>query len=208
MSGERIGLIAGNGSFPLVFAERARAQGVSIAAVAHRGETDPAIEGLVESVTWIDTGQIGAMIAALAAAGVTRAVMVGGITKPRLFEHFKPDHRALALLARVGPNPYVLFGVASYEYLGVGLGTVAITAFIQQQTSMRFTATQLALLTTFATLPRTLATATTGFIIEAVGYFNFFLICTAIAVPGMLLLFWVAPWSGDLGRPEPQSAQS
>ena len=113
-----------------------------------------------------------------------------------------------ALLARVGPNPYVLFGVASYEYLGVGLGTVAITAFIQQQTSMRFTATQLALLTTFATLPRTLATATTGFIIEAVGYFNFFLICTAVAVPGMLLLFWVAPWSGDLGRPEPQRAQS
>ena len=113
-----------------------------------------------------------------------------------------------AVLARVGPNPYVLFAVASYEYLGVGLGTVAITAFIQQQTSMRFTATQLALLTTFATLPRTLATATTGFIIEAVGYFNFFLICTAIAVPGMLLLFWVAPWSGDRTEPATQSSQS
>ena len=102
----------------------------------------------------------------------------------------------------------MLFAVAGYEYLGVGLGTVAVTAFIQQQTSMRFTATQLALLTTFATLPRTLATAATGFIIEAVGYFNFFLICTAIAVPGMLFLLWVAPWSGNRVPAAAQSAKS
>jgi MFS transporter, PAT family, beta-lactamase induction signal transducer AmpG len=113
-----------------------------------------------------------------------------------------------AALARAGPNPFVLFAVASYEYLGVGLGTVAITAFIQQQTNMRFTATQLALLTTFATLPRTLASATTGFIIEAVGYFSFFLICTAIAVPGMLLLLWVAPWSSDARAAKAQSSKS
>ncbi len=113
-----------------------------------------------------------------------------------------------AVLARVGPNPYVLFAVAAYEYLGVGMGTVAITAFIARQTNMRFTATQLALLTTFATLPRTLATATTGFIIEAVGYFDFFLICTAIAVPGMVLLAWVAPWSAAPASAPDQRAQS
>lgn len=102
MTGERIGLIAGNGRFPLVFAERARLRGVRVAAVAHRGETDPGIAALVETVTWIDAGQIGAMITALRAAGIARAVMAGGIAKPRLFENFRPDDRALALLARVG----------------------------------------------------------------------------------------------------------
>lgn len=102
MSGERIGLIAGNGRFPLVFAEAARRQGVRVVAVAHRGETEPDIESLVEGVTWIDAGQIGAMIDALKAAGVRHAVMAGGITKVRLFENFRPDERALALIARVG----------------------------------------------------------------------------------------------------------
>jgi DUF1009 family protein len=100
--GDLIGLIAGNGRFPLVFAERARRQGARVVAVAHRGETEPQIETLVDAVTWIDAGQIAAMIAALKAAGVTRAVMAGGITKVRLFENFRPDERALALLARVG----------------------------------------------------------------------------------------------------------
>lgn len=101
-----------------------------------------------------------------------------------------------AALARIGANLYALFAAASFEYIGVGLGTVGITAFIAQHTNTRFTVTQLALLLSVVTLPRTVATATTGFIIEATGYFNFFLICFALAIPGMLLLFAVAPWSG------------
>lgn len=105
-----------------------------------------------------------------------------------------------AALAKIGANLYALFAAASFEYIGVGLGTVAITAFIAQHTSTRFTVTQLALLLSVVTLPRTIATATTGFIIEAIGYFNFFLICFALAVPGMLLLFAVAPWSGTAMR--------
>lgn len=131
VTGERIGLIAGNGRFPLVFAERARAQGVRVATVAHRGETDPAIEGLVDGVTWIDTGQIGAMIAALVAAGVTRAVMAGGITKPRLFEHFKPDERALALLARVGTiGDDGLLRALAEELEGEGVTVVESTLYL------------------------------------------------------------------------------
>ena len=102
MSAERIGLIAGNGRFPLVFAAAARRQGVQIVAVAHRGETEPDIEPLVDTITWIDAGQIGTLIDTFKAAGVTRAVMAGGITKVRLFENFRPDARALALIARVG----------------------------------------------------------------------------------------------------------
>jgi len=104
-----------------------------------------------------------------------------------------------AALAAVGPNPYMLGAAAAWEYFGVGLGTVALVAFIAQQTDRRFTATQLALLTSLMVVPRTFAGSITGYIIEAVGYFNFFLICTAVGVPGLLLLLKVAPWSG---RPE------
>ena len=92
-------------------------------------------------------------------------------------------------------SPYALFAVVSFEYIGVGLGTVAFTAFIAKQTSLSFTATQFALLTSIAVIPRTFANASTGFIINSVGYFSFFLICTAAAIPGMLLLLVIAPWS-------------
>jgi PAT family beta-lactamase induction signal transducer AmpG len=102
-----------------------------------------------------------------------------------------------AALARVGHDIYLLFTVVSFEYLGVGLGTVALTAFIARQTSIRFTATQFALLTSLTAIPRTVANASTGFIVEAMGYFNFFLVCTAVALPGLILLIWVAPWSGN-----------
>ena len=100
-----------------------------------------------------------------------------------------------AALARIGHNLYALFAVASFEYLGVGLGTVALWAFMAKQTSKRFTATQLALLTSLTAVPRTLANASTGFIVEAVGYFNFYLLCTVVAVPGLVLLMFIAPWS-------------
>ncbi|HEX5047101.1 MAG TPA: AmpG family muropeptide MFS transporter [Gammaproteobacteria bacterium] len=111
-----------------------------------------------------------------------------------------------AALAAVGPNPYMLGAAAAWEYFGVGLGTVALVAFIAQQTNRRFTATQLALLTSLMVVPRTFAGSITGYIIEAVGYFNFFLICTAVGVPGLLLLLKVAPWSAQPSDSEPAIA--
>lgn len=99
-------------------------------------------------------------------------------------------------LSTVGHNPAGLFIVVSGEYLGVGLGTVALTAYMARETSKAFTATQFALFTSFIAVPRTFANATTGFIVEAVGYTQFFIFCTLVAIPGMLLLFKVAPWSG------------
>ena len=100
-----------------------------------------------------------------------------------------------AALSRMDANIVALFTATSFEYFGVGLGTAAFSAFIAKQASIRFSVTQLALLLSIATIPRTATTVATGFIIEATGYFNFFLICFALAIPGMLLLFWVAPWS-------------
>ncbi|HWK53354.1 MAG TPA: AmpG family muropeptide MFS transporter [Hyphomicrobiales bacterium] len=99
-------------------------------------------------------------------------------------------------LTLVPGNIPALALATSFEYFGVGLGTAAFTAFIAQQTSMRFSVTQLALLLSFATIARTFTSAFAGFLIEAMGYFNFFVLCFLLAIPGMVLLIWVAPWSG------------
>ena len=100
-----------------------------------------------------------------------------------------------ALLSEIGANPWMLGVAVAFEYLGVGLGTAALVAFIARATNPAFAATQIALFTALAALPRTLANAVTGIIVEQVGWTNFFFLCTALAVPGMLLLFKVAPWN-------------
>ncbi len=104
-----------------------------------------------------------------------------------------------AWLSVIGHDTTALFALVSAEYLGVGLGTVALTAYIARETSLAFTATQFALFTSFMAVPRTFANASTGFLIEAMGYTSFFLLCTAVAVPGMLMLFKVAPWNDRPG---------
>jgi len=98
-------------------------------------------------------------------------------------------------LSTVGHDATVLFIVVSGEYLGVGLGAIALTAYMARETSKSFTATQFALFSSCIAVPRIVANASTGFIIEAVGYTQFFIICTLVAIPGMLLLFKVAPWN-------------
>jgi len=103
----------------------------------------------------------------------------------------------LALLPGLAPSATLLFLVVSFEYLGVGLGTAAFVAFIARSTNKRYTATQFALLTSLTGIPRTFANATTGYLIESLGYTPFFLLCTAIAIPGMILLIWVAPFGAD-----------
>ena len=99
-----------------------------------------------------------------------------------------------AVLASTGPLLWLLAVVISFEYLGVGMGTAAFTAFIARETSKTYAATQFALFTALAALPRTFANASTGIIVESTGWTNFFLICAALALPGMILLLWVAPW--------------
>ena len=99
-----------------------------------------------------------------------------------------------AILASNGPVLWLLAAVIGFEYLGVGMGTAAFTAFIAKETSRTYAATQFALFTALAALPRTFANASTGAIVEYIGWVDFFLLCAVIALPGMLLLIWVAPW--------------
>jgi MFS transporter, PAT family, beta-lactamase induction signal transducer AmpG len=94
------------------------------------------------------------------------------------------------------PDRLLLAGVIAFEALGVGLGTAAFVAFIARATDPRYTATQFALFTSLAALPRTVVNASTGLIVDRIGWFPFFLVCAALALPGMALLLRVAPWMG------------
>ncbi|MBN3002463.1 AmpG family muropeptide MFS transporter [Chromobacterium alkanivorans] len=97
--------------------------------------------------------------------------------------------------ASIGAHELSMLAVViGFEALGVGLGTAAFVAFIAKSTHPAYTATQFALFTSLAAVPRTLANASTGYIIDAIGWTSFFLLCTALALPGMVLLLKVAPW--------------
>ena len=123
--------------------------------------------------------------------GINRALWLFGLVQITTIFGF-------SILSEAGDNTWVLATVLFMEYVGVGLGTIALVAFTARTTTPAFAATQLALLTAIAVLPRTVASASSGFIIEAIGYTSFFYLCMLFAVPGMLLLFKVAPWN-DLG---------
>lgn len=99
-----------------------------------------------------------------------------------------------ALLARIGHSVPALSGVIAFENLSSGMGTAAYMAFMASITNKRFTATQYALLTSFMGVPRVLASAPTGFLAKNLGWGSFFIACTLIAIPGMLLLLKFAPW--------------
>ncbi|MEE8608541.1 MAG: DUF1009 domain-containing protein, partial [Nitrospiraceae bacterium] len=99
--GERIGLIAGNGRFPIIFAQNAKRLGYSVSAVAHIGETAAELEEHVERIHWIKIGQFNKLIRVLKEDGVRQAVMLGGIKKTHVFTTVLPDFRALSVASRL-----------------------------------------------------------------------------------------------------------
>jgi UDP-2,3-diacylglucosamine hydrolase len=119
---KKLGLIAGNGKFPIIFAEEASRAGFQVIAVAHRGETLEEIERVAAVVTWIYVGQLGKIIRTFKRAGVTAAVMAGGIRKVKLFGNFRPDLRGARFLARVRSreDDALLRGIAD-ELAGEGI---------------------------------------------------------------------------------------
>jgi hypothetical protein len=98
---ERIGLIAGNGRFPIIFADNARKLGLRVSAVAHEGETEPELERHVDRIHWIRIGQLNKLIKAFKSDGVRQAVMLGGIKKTHVYSTVRPDFRTLALATRL-----------------------------------------------------------------------------------------------------------
>ena len=113
---DTIGIIAGNRSLPLAFAEQARAQGVKrLVAIAFENETDPALAQKVDELVWLKVGQLSKMIAALKARGVAHCVMLGQIAPRNLFD-VRPDLRALAMLMKLKEkNAHSIFGAMADE---------------------------------------------------------------------------------------------
>ncbi len=128
--------------------------------------------------------------------GVNRGLWIFGVLQAVAILGF-------ALLAQTGvgvpagtePDTVLLGLVIGLEAFAVGLGTAAFTGYIATTTDQRYTATQFALFTSLAAVPRTFFNAVTGFIVAQTGWFEFFLICFALAIPGMLLLPKIAPWN-------------
>ena len=98
-------------------------------------------------------------------------------------------------LAISGDNNLILAITVGLEFFAAGLGTTAFIAYIAKTTHPRYTATQFALFTGLASVPRTFTNASTGYLVEFFGWYHFFIFCALIAIPGMLLLFKIAPWN-------------
>ena len=131
--------------------------------------------------------------------GINRALWLFGVVQVVSILGF-------AWLAWLGPQVDIgtaqrasLALVIGVEALGVGLGTAAFVAFIARTTNPAYTATQFALFTSLAAVPRTVINASAGWLVESLGWPVFFLLCALLALPGMALLLKVAPWGKTAG---------
>jgi DUF1009 family protein len=97
----RIGLIAGNGRFPLLFSQAAKKKGCEVFAVAHYKETDPSLEKHVRAMDWVYLGQIGKLLKFLKKHHIDQVVMAGGICKTRILSDIRPDLKAITLLTKI-----------------------------------------------------------------------------------------------------------
>ncbi|MBI1890253.1 MAG: AmpG family muropeptide MFS transporter [Burkholderiales bacterium] len=127
--------------------------------------------------------------------GVNRGLWIFGVLQAIAILGFAVLAKFGVSTAAVNGNTLMLGLVIGLEAFAVGLGTAAFTAYIATTTDPRYTATQFALFTSLAAVPRTFFNAATGFIVENTGWFAFFLICFALALPGMMLLPKIAPWN-------------
>ncbi len=96
-----IGLIAGGGQFPRLFAEKARAKGFKVIAVGFRSETDPLLASKVDEFKWLYLGQINKLLKYFRHHGVTQTVILGSINKTNIFKDIRPDFKTLTFIAKV-----------------------------------------------------------------------------------------------------------
>ena len=155
--------------------------------------------GLVAKHAGLWPAVIGGLLGGLwmVSLGINRALWLFGVVQVVSIFGF-------AWLASLGPQAAIddaalgrLAVVIGFEALGVGLGTAAFVAFIARTTHPAYTATQFALFTSLAAVPRTFINAATGWLVETMGWMPFFLLCVLLALPGMALLFKVAPWRAN-----------
>ena len=129
---ESLGIIAGNRSLPLMFAQQARKMGVRrLVAAAFEGETDPALAPLVDEIVWLKVGQLSKMISVFTDRGVKQCVMVGQIAPKNLYD-VRPDLRAMALLLRLKEkNAHTIFGAIAQELKKDGVELIDALPWLQ-----------------------------------------------------------------------------
>jgi DUF1009 family protein len=132
MAMEPLGIIAGNGDFPLVLARSARQQGVvRIVAAAFDGETKPEVGSLVDEIEWVKLGQLNKLIQVFTSRGVTRAVMAGGITPSNLFKNLRLDLRMTGVAFRLKErNAETIFGAIASEMAKDGVNLLDPRPFL------------------------------------------------------------------------------
>jgi len=130
---EPLGLIAGNGKFPLLLAWcYKKTHGARIEAVGFRGDTSPELEELVDNLLWVAVGQLGKVINFFKKAGVSKAVMAGQIRPTRMFEKVKIDLRGVKLLSRLGDRKAdSIFSAVADEMSKEGIQLLDSTTFLK-----------------------------------------------------------------------------
>ncbi len=145
--------------------------------------------GVIAKTTGFWASLIGGLLGGIwiIGLGINRALWVFGAVQALAILGF-------SWMSLEGPNPVLLAAVIGFEAFGVSLGTAAFVAYIATTTDERYTATQFALFTSLAAVPRTFINASAGYIVDQTGWFMFFNLCFILALPGMLLLPQIAPW--------------
>jgi UDP-2,3-diacylglucosamine hydrolase len=126
-----LGLIAGNGDFPLLIARAAQKEGKKVVAAAHLGETRAELRSLVENICWVRLGEFGKLVRFFKKQGVKEVLMAGGVDKKKLFSKARPDMEGLSLLDKMGnkKDDFILRMVAD-ELEKEGLQVFSSTAFL------------------------------------------------------------------------------
>jgi PAT family beta-lactamase induction signal transducer AmpG len=120
--------------------------------------------------------------------GINRCLYVFGVLQALACVGF-------AVVAVFPKSLPILAGAIGFENIAIGMGTSAYSAYMASLTNKKFTATQYALLTSLMGIPGSILSAPTGYLAKAMGWPMFFTFCALMAIPGMLLLFRIAPWS-------------
>lgn len=129
----KLGLIAGNGRFPLLVLDAARAQGFDVVVAAIKEETFPEIEGReAAAVHWLSLGELSKLIETFQRAGITRAVMAGQVKHKQIFSSIRPDWRlAKLLLSLTTRNTDSLLGAVAKVLADEGIKLENSTALLE-----------------------------------------------------------------------------
>ena len=132
-AGQKLGLIAGNGSFPLLLLDAARAQGAQVVVAAIKEETSPLIEQHgAEAVYWLSLGELSKLIETFQREGVQTAVMAGQVKHKQIFSSIRPDWRLAKVLFSLGTrNTDSLIGAVAKVLEDEGIHLISSTSFLE-----------------------------------------------------------------------------